>query len=100
MVPLADPDHETVKVPLTQNPLSAEQYTLLYRTFDPTEMSSDCDGADIYCAVHQYVHVLFRNKLLSPSGLLPEFLNKTFSEVMHLCRKPGGKSYTKLILLL
>ena len=53
MVPLADP--ETVEVPLTQYPLSAE-YTLLCQSFDPTDMSSDCDGADIYCAVRQYVH--------------------------------------------
>ena len=54
VVPLADP--ETVEVPLTQNPLSAEQYTLLCQSFDPTDMSSDCDAADIYCAVRQYVH--------------------------------------------
>ena len=56
MVPLADP--ETVEVPLTQNSnaLSAEQYTLLCQSFDPTDMSSDCDGVDIYCAAHQYVY--------------------------------------------
>ena len=54
MVPLADP--ETVEVPLTQNPLSEGQYTLLCQSFDPTDMSSNCDAADIYCAVRQYVH--------------------------------------------
>ena len=52
VVPLADP--ETVQVPLTKSTLSAEQYTLLHQSFDPIDMSSDCDGAGIYCAMHMF----------------------------------------------
>ena len=56
---VSDPDPNTVEVPLTPNPLSAEQFTLLCQSFNPVEMSSNCDGADIYCAVRHYVnHIL------------------------------------------
>ena len=56
---LSDPEPDSVEVPLTQNPLSAEQFSLLCQSFDPVGMSSDCDGADIYCAVRHFVnHVL------------------------------------------
>ena len=43
------PPESWVEVPLTQNPLSTEQYSQLCNTYNPLEMFSDCDGVDILC---------------------------------------------------
>lgn len=49
-------EDDTVEIPITRNPLTTEQYALLCSTFNPLEMSNDCDGVDVYCAVREYVH--------------------------------------------
>lgn len=53
---VTESDDDTVEIPITHNPLTAEQHTLLCNTYNPLEMSNDCDGVDIYCAVREYVH--------------------------------------------
>ena len=49
-------EDDTVEIPITCNPLTTEQYSLLCSRYNPLEMSNDCDGADVYCAVREYVH--------------------------------------------
>ena len=46
------PAESCVEIPMTQNPLSLDQYSLLCDTFNPL---CDGDGVDIYCAVREYV---------------------------------------------
>ena len=50
-VPARDLDEGQVIVPLTDNPLSQEQFTAVCESFDPLSMLDNFDCVDVYCDV-------------------------------------------------
>ena len=43
-------------MPLTDNPLSDDDYAQLCRSLNPLDISSECDSVDVFCAVYKTVH--------------------------------------------